>query len=117
MKEKCVPAFGESDVSLTSGIEIAFSSEIHLGFGKITLVSTVFKSDMTIDVTDASHCAISNDARSLFIFGLDLIGSETYQVTFPAGIVLSASGSKCGTVSDYFFTTKPGKIAALRCVL
>ena len=111
MKEKCIPAFGESDVSLTSGVEIAFSSEVHIGFGKITLVSTLFKADVTVDVTDATHCAISTDSKSLLIFGLNLIGSETYQVSFPAGVVLSASGSKCGTVSDYFFTTKPGRIA------
>lgn len=108
VKEKCVPAFNAADVSLTANIEIAFSSAIHLGSGVITLVSTKYGADITVDVTDANHCVIREDSMSLLLFGFSFLGSETYQVTFPAGIVLSASGSKCGTVSDFFFTTMAG---------
>ena len=92
-------------------MEIAFSSEVHLGSGKVTLVSSHYNADIVVDVTDAAHAVIREDKLSLVLFNLPLLGSETYQVTFPAGIVLSASGSKCGTVSDYFFTTLPGKLS------
>ena len=108
VKEKCLPAFDAKEVSLSSSVEIAFSSPIHIGFGKITLVSTKYGADITVDVTDKEHCVIRDDQTTLVIFGFSLLGSETYQVTFPTGIVLSASGSKCSTVSDYFFTTMPG---------
>lgn len=95
---------------MTSSIEIAFSSEVHIGTGVVTLVSTTFGADITIDVTDSNHCVLRDDAKSILLFGFSLLGSEKYQVTFPAGIVLSASGSKCGTVTDYFFETMPGMI-------
>lgn len=108
VKERCVPAFDAKEVSLTSSIEIAFSSEVHIGTGIVTLVSTTFGADITIDVTDSNHCVLRDDAKSILLFGFSLLGSEKYQVTFPAGIVLSASGSKCGTVTDYFFETMSG---------
>lgn len=98
---------------MTSSIEIAFSSEVHIGTGVVTLVSTTFGSDITIDVTDSDHCVLRDDAKSILLFGFSLLGSEKYQVTFPAGIVLSASGSKCGTASNYFFETMPGMVLSL----
>lgn len=82
-----------------------------MGTGKITLLSSRYGADIVVDVTDASHCVIRDDQLSLVIFGLSFLGSETYQVTFPAGIVLSASGSKCGALSDYTFTTMAGTLS------
>lgn len=109
--EKCIPSFNQVDVEMKPRITIAFSSRIHLGSGSIELRSKNHhpEASVVVDVKDVDHVAIDSDEMSLSVFGVSLMGSEVYQVLFPAGVVLSASGSKCGTTSEFTFTTKIGE--------
>lgn len=103
---KCSPSFGSTDVPIRPAIIIAFSSIIHLGSGKITLSSTNHPlTSEVIDVLDTTHVSLTDDALALLVFGVRLNGNDHYQVTFPAGLVRSASGSYCGTTDDFKFST------------
>lgn len=114
--EKCVPAFNQRDVALKPFITIAFSSRVHIGSGKIEIRSKTNHPDasVTVDVKDANHVVLSSDEMGLSIFDISLMGNEEYQVLFPAGVVLSASGTKCGTTDAFVFTTKTGTRCCVR---
>lgn len=109
--EKCSPAFGSTNVPLKPVITIAFSSAVHLGVGTIELRSSTHhpSASVTVDVSDKTHVVLGEDLKSLQVYDVSLMGNEQYQVLFDAGIVLSASGSKCGTTDAFVFTTEPGR--------
>lgn len=109
---KCSPQFDAIDVSMKPTVRIAFDSIVHLGMGTIELRSMMDhpRSSVTVDVTDSKHVVLGSDHMSLVVYDIHLVGLQKYQVIFNAGIVLSESGSKCGTRDDYFFTVEAGMI-------
>lgn len=109
--EKCVPSSYQENVDLKPSITIAFSSRIHIGSGNIEIHSKNYhpEASVVVDVKDSNHVVVNFDEMSITIFDISLMGNEQYQVLFPAGIVLSASGSKCGTTDIFYFTTKIGE--------
>ena len=114
--EKCSPAFGSINVPLKPVITIAFSSVVHIGTGSIELRSATLhpSASVTVDVSDKSHVVLGEGLKSIQVYGVSLAGNERYQVLFDAGIVLSASGSKCGTTDAFVFTTELGRSDGMR---
>ena len=91
---RCYPPFDAVDIPMKPTVTIAFDSIVHIGMGTIEFHSVM------------DH----PDHMSIVIYDLNLVGLQKYQVIFNAGIVLSQSGSKCGTRNDYFFTVESGDI-------
>lgn len=95
---------------MKTAVTIAFDSIVHIGMGKIELHSVTDhpRSSITVDVTDTKHVVLGSDHMSIIVYDITLVGLQKYQVIIDAGIVRSESGSKCGTIEDYFFTVEPG---------
>ena len=106
---KCTPAFGAVDVSMTPSVTIAFSGIVHIGKGSIELRCVGnSKHSVTVDVRDEKHVVLGSDRMSIVVYDILLVGLQKYQVVFNSGIVYSKSGSKCGTVENYFFDVAAG---------